>query len=382
LEALINKSDIYGHTALAKAANEMHADVVIMLLEAKADVKTIQMREVVERSTEDLRIATLVTKYASLQGVDANRKDKFNLAPLHYWATAGNYKAIEMMHGDRAVWSGMQVDCTDHIGCTPLMLACEKDFEDVGRLLIKCKADVNKADRYGETVLMHAIKAKKKKACRILLELKADVNARDKSFGYTPLAHAASKGQIEIMKMMLEEFGATPTKTGFEAAQDANDKEAFLLLREHLENIKDVEDVRKKAEETKEIMRIESVANEKERLAELAAEWRGEYSAVQYNDHSANKLDPELQKELDQVSAKSVTSAISRAEALGADSVSKIISSAPSTMPSTPTSMIPVEDDDWAPPLLPEAHAIPGPPPALEPLTPPLTSAEPRAPPL
>jgi len=63
------------------------------------------------------------------------------------------------------------------------------------------------------------------------------VTVRDKSFGYSALAHAASKGQHHILKLLLESHDAKPTKVCFNAAEDAGDKAAYDILREHLHRI-------------------------------------------------------------------------------------------------------------------------------------------------
>jgi len=170
----------------------------------------------------------------------ANAPDRFNYAPLAYWAAAGNVRAIKMLLTD--VHAEVQVDRADHFGCTALMLAAEKGHEEAGRLLIEMGANVNRADKFGETVLMHAIKSGSQSACKWLLELKADINMRDKSFGYTPLAHAASNGRVSIMKLLLDEHAAEPTRVAFEAAEDAANAEAYQVLKDALAKRQGIEE--------------------------------------------------------------------------------------------------------------------------------------------
>jgi len=105
-EVHVNKPDIYGHTALSKAANGHHHGICELLIEAKADVSAIRMRDIVERASIEhmgaaahkdkrLDIALLFQRH----GGDMNEQDKMGVTPLQYWAASGDVEGLRQLVG-------------------------------------------------------------------------------------------------------------------------------------------------------------------------------------------------------------------------------------------------------------------------------------------
>lgn len=82
---------------------------------------------------------------------------------------------------------------------------------------------------------------------------------------------------------------------------------------------------------TKELIREETEQNESERLAEIAAEWRGDTSdyleaAVNDSDLDLSALMSKPEEDLEAVRRQSIAGAVARCEVLGGDPVAKFMS--------------------------------------------------------
>lgn len=97
---------------------------------------------------------------------------------------------------------GFDPNTIDPAGVPGLMLAIQSEAAKVIEVLIRwpqTKAEVrNAAD---ESALMLAALAGDARLCRMLIEKDADVNKP----GWAPLHYAATKGHLDVMRMLLEE---------------------------------------------------------------------------------------------------------------------------------------------------------------------------------
>jgi len=84
---------------------------------------------------------------------------------------------------------------------TPLMLAAFAGKEDVLKLLIRAKADINAVDASGDTALTAATFKSFKGEVDILLNAGADPNVRNK-IGKTPLDYARQIDNIALIQML------------------------------------------------------------------------------------------------------------------------------------------------------------------------------------
>ena len=101
---------------------------------------------------------------------------------------------------------GADVNATNYIGQTALMLAAANRHVDVVKLLLEHGADVNATDDIGRTALMLAVADQNIEVAKLLLEYDADVDATEIN-GLTALIVVAGFGHAEIVKLLLE-YGA------------------------------------------------------------------------------------------------------------------------------------------------------------------------------
>jgi len=124
------------------------------------------------------------------------------LTPLHFAAPAGHLKTIE-----RLIKQGADVNARDYFGQTPLFLATRVGNVAAMRTLINHGAKFNIRDTdNGTTPIFYAIHSNKLSPVTLLLDLGADINAKD-DFGNSPLTHALSSGNLDIIDLILRRDG-------------------------------------------------------------------------------------------------------------------------------------------------------------------------------
>lgn len=111
----------------------------------------------------------------------------------------GDTKAVE-----QAIESGVDVNTIDEEKRTALMLAAFNGHTTTVKILLDHGAKLSERDSMGRTALMFAATGDNAAACEALLTAGADVNATDAGEGFTPLMHAASEGQLEVVTLLLK----------------------------------------------------------------------------------------------------------------------------------------------------------------------------------
>jgi ankyrin repeat protein len=125
---------------------------------------------------------------------------------LHNAARENKPKTVEILlkHG-RA-----NVNFQDSWGRTSLASCLGGSNPEIVRLLLDNRADPNVPDHQGETALFAAVQYHVKEFIEILGH-RQDVNVNLKTKGgWTPLHKAAKVGNLDALKLLLEEFGANP----------------------------------------------------------------------------------------------------------------------------------------------------------------------------
>lgn len=97
----------------------------------------------------------------------------------------------------------------NHLGRTPLMVACLNGKRDTMLAILKGGADLDVRDFAGKTVLFCAITKRDVESVRALVNKGADVNIRDNR-GQTPLIASCMDDEEETVKILLS-AGANPS---------------------------------------------------------------------------------------------------------------------------------------------------------------------------
>ena len=85
-----------------------------------------------------------------------------------------------------------------------LIIAVNEGHEQILRILLAHRADVNYKPNDGQSALMIATRKGFEKVVRLLIRRGANINGKD-NYGETPLMVAAMEGQREVVKVLLEE---------------------------------------------------------------------------------------------------------------------------------------------------------------------------------
>jgi ankyrin repeat protein len=105
---------------------------------------------------------------------------------------------------------GADVNTSDQLGRTALMLASFDGHTEIVRLLLSKGAQVDIRDSSGRTALMYASSGPFSETVQLLLDWKADPNLVDTVEQWTALMFAAGEGQLEVVQILLK-HGADPS---------------------------------------------------------------------------------------------------------------------------------------------------------------------------
>ena len=208
-----------GQTALMWASARRHPEMMQLLIARGADVNA--------RST-DRDYQRHVTAEGRPKSLDSG-----GLTPLLYAARENCAACVEVLLKNKA-----DIDLPDPDGVAPLLVAIMNANWDLAQQLVMAGADVNQWDIFGETPLLNAVNLRNRidggKASidplnkttgtailKLLLERGANPNVQLffkpanapgalNTRGVTPLIRAATNGDLDVVKLLLE-HGADPT---------------------------------------------------------------------------------------------------------------------------------------------------------------------------
>jgi len=250
-----------GRTALSWAAGSGNIEALQNLIEAHADINTIDN----EHQTPLMWAATMGKKKAVKlllkAGADINIVDKngwsvlmrFNktniplsediqldisltddsgFTPLHWAAIQNNTSLVKFL-----INKGIPPDVANQKGETPLMRAAIQGQDKTIKVLLEAGANIHQKDNNGNSVLMWAVSSKDfPKTVKLLLKNGARIDEK-RNDGLTPLMWAAKLGLIKSVKVLLAK-GANPNlldnqgKSAFAWAIDGDHPEiAHMLLK-------------------------------------------------------------------------------------------------------------------------------------------------------
>jgi ankyrin repeat protein len=144
-----------------------------------------------------------ITAMLIAAGADVDARNDQQNTPLHFAAQHGYAEACSKL-----IAAGAEANAENIGKFTPLGLALENSEGEIYRMLLAAGADELSADQLdtiGQDTLLHlAAQNELLEFCRRLLEPTAsrDVDGRDERH-CTPLFHAASRGSVDIIQMLL-----------------------------------------------------------------------------------------------------------------------------------------------------------------------------------
>lgn len=218
LKELIEQgADLEEDCALHWAACQGNLDIVKLLVEnhanidSKDDKGATPLHEAIELNNLE------VAKYLLNQGADPNICDDQGVLPLHFAADRG-FLEIATLLLDKT-----PIDSKDHCGVTVLGYAAIKGQKDMVNFLVERGADVNAGGVEGRLMISKlpwhwAAEFGQLEVLQILRN-KIDIDVTDDK-NWTALLYATAQGHIEVVRFLLEEeadpkigtimFGLTP----------------------------------------------------------------------------------------------------------------------------------------------------------------------------
>ncbi len=110
-------------------------------------------------------------------------------------------------HVKKFIDAGTDVNAMNQEGHTALMLAAYNGHTEIVTMLIDMDAVVDRRDLLGQTALLYASSGQFPETVRILLDKGAEPNIVDSNEHFSPLMHAATAGNLDAVKLLLE-YGA------------------------------------------------------------------------------------------------------------------------------------------------------------------------------
>jgi ankyrin repeat protein len=252
-----NVVDELGYTPLHWAAQNGHEPVVKLLVENGADLESknkdghTPFNLAVRHGHH--KISEFLLKYP------LHRKDNDGYTPLHLAVKEkGNTAMVQWLIDQgayinvRAGVKKMDGNKIDNTEKTALYCSIEEGNEEIAKLLITLKADVNKKTKYIHRTPLHAaVENSHATLAEFLVKSNARLDERDNR-GYTPLYVAAKKGYKEIATLLLNAKANVniPDRQGnkiLAVAVDEGNRDIIQLLLQADPEKSDVESVYTKA---------------------------------------------------------------------------------------------------------------------------------------
>ncbi|XP_071090384.1 uncharacterized protein [Haliotis cracherodii] len=183
--------DGYGNTALWRACEGGHVEIVKLLVENGLDVSQSDYYDTALLSAckgGHVEIVKLLVE----NGLDVSQSDYGDRA-LESACEGGHVEIVELL-----LENGLDVSLSDDYD-TALEIACEGGHVEIVKLLVENGLDVS---HYGYTALLSACKGGHVEIVKLLVENGLDVSQSD--YGDRALESACEGGHVEIVELLLE----------------------------------------------------------------------------------------------------------------------------------------------------------------------------------
>ena len=225
------KDSSAGRTPLFHACKEGYLDIVKVLVQAGASVTDHNGRTCLTAAVEEVHTET-VLYLVGLGRVDVDQvgRTEGDWTALHKAVLRNDVDMVQVL-----IDAGADIE-KKTFGCSPLLLVCESDVNDVVKVLVRAGADVGARDEDGRTCLMiaagrstkivksllcmaevgvdlvdakhwtalhHAVSSKDEAVVQVLIDAGADVEAKSELV-CSPLMMACRAGEVHIVRMLLK----------------------------------------------------------------------------------------------------------------------------------------------------------------------------------
>ena len=198
LNRIANAKNTFGFIPLHIAAHKGYLQVVEVLVEHKADIKTFDnfSRTPLHRAVGSGRLDAV--KYLVEHDADINTSDKIGWTPLHTASAIGSLDVVKYL-----VELGADIKTPNKDGWTPLHRAAASGSFNVVKYLIEQGADFKTPDKDGSTPLHKAAASGSFNVVKYLIEQGANTKATDK-FSRTPLHRAVASGRLDVVEYLVK----------------------------------------------------------------------------------------------------------------------------------------------------------------------------------
>ena len=197
----VNACDDKGTTALHVSAMSGHLECVKYLLRRNADINKKDLYQLTPLHVAGGHGRTIVVEelFSSTRKVFCNERDIWGYTPLHRAVINYHFETAEAL-----VRNGCLVNVPDENKRVPLHVAASYGHLETTKILLDSGANINWQDSRGRTPLYLAVVGKHEKVVVELVKRGANVNLAHAVNHMTPLALAAQKGLVACVKILIE----------------------------------------------------------------------------------------------------------------------------------------------------------------------------------
>eukprot|EP00833_Pecoramyces_ruminatium_P013063 jgi/Orpsp1_1/1187095/evm.model.d7180000055344.1 len=206
--ANVDTEDKKGDTPLIIACKNNYNNIVKILIKNGANINKINKNGYIQPinisqkydiNYKNYMLGKFVSKTFEYEDNSKFKNEKgWGYSPLIIACEKGYQDIVRIL-----IENGVDVNKENNNEDTPLIIACEHGNQDIVRILIDNKADVNKENKNGDTPLIIACEKSNQDIVRILIDNEADVNKENKNRD-TPLIIACKKGNQDIVRTLID----------------------------------------------------------------------------------------------------------------------------------------------------------------------------------